>query len=294
MKKSILNLPRSLALTLAMMFLSGCNTLQTGESNSPIKVATVTPVIASMAEELTENTNVEVSFLPAAKYNMRRVPGWLNRQSLESYPKVDVAIGVASVWPEVDVYPALRTQNVGVIPVDLAEALVPKGEKVAMLIKEPGQPRGYFWLNPANSLIMLGILQRDLIAILELKGSDSAIQDIEMIRTNFASMSESLRHSQVKFDTLLLNSDVMQVTVAQNELDELAAATLLPIVSYEDVLEGTTPSMLITNRRAGHRSLNNIPAHIIPWSVDDFSRYQDVKYTERWASNIATLAEIIK
>ena len=127
-------------------------------------VATVIPVIESMARQLVKNTPISISFLPPPNYSIKRVPGWLKRQSTVHHSSVDAVVGISAVWPAVDVYPSLREKNIHVIPVDLAHALRPGGERVSV-VNLDSERLGYFWLNPSNALLMLGVMSRDLSRI---------------------------------------------------------------------------------------------------------------------------------
>ena len=260
---------------------------QTDEDNH-LKIVTVIPVVASMTEELVKGTNITVNLLPPLKYNIKRIPGWLERQPSESYPIADAVIGISSIWSNVDAYPALRNQNIAIIPVDIAQALIPKGERVAVLSSQ-GKVSSYFWLNPANALVMLGILHRDLSLILDYKGNKGSKEEKQRLNANFAQMNKSLRQSQITFDNIIFNSESMQVIVNKPELKGLASATLLPLVERRDAIEDGLQTLLVTNRKVHHSSLKELPENIVIWSVDDFAKQLKGSFTERWKMNMNAL-----
>ena len=253
-----------------------------------LKLVTVVPVVASMTQELIENTPIEVTLLPPTKYNIKRIPGWLERQPPEAYPMADAVIGISSVWKSVDAYPALRNQNIAVIPIDVAQALLPKGEKVATL-QSGGESTSYFWLSPANSLIMLGILHRDLLLVMEHKQIEELDKVKRQLNQNFDQMHKSLRQSQIELETALFDLEFMQAVIDKPELKDLASSTLLPIVEQNDMLDEEFATVLITNRKTNHSSFKSLPKHVFVWSVDDFSKSRDGSYTQRWQENVNQL-----
>ena len=253
-----------------------------------LKLVTVVPVVASMTQELIENTPIEVTLLPPTKYNIKRIPGWLERQPPEVYPMADAVIGISSVWKNVDAYPALRNQNIAVIPIDVAQALLPKGEKVAIL-QSQGESTSYFWLSPANSLIMLGILHRDLLLVIEHHQIEELDKVKRQLNQNFDQMHKSLRQSQIELETALFDLEFMQVVINKPELQDLASSTLLPIVEQNDILDEEFATVLISNRKPNHSSFKSLPKHVFIWSVDDFSKSRDGSYTHRWQENVNQL-----
>ena len=200
----------------------------------------------------------------------------------------DAVIGISSVWKNVDAYPALRNQNIAVIPIDVAQALLPKGEKVATL-QSQGESTSYFWLSPANSLIMLGILHRDLLLVMEHKQIEELDKVKRQLNQNFDQMHKSLRQSQIELETALFDLEFMQVVIDKPELKDLASSTLLPIIEQNDMLDEEFATVLITNRKTNHSSFKSLPKHVFVWSVDDFSKSRDGSYTQRWQENVNQL-----
>lgn len=277
-----------LSVFVGLLVVSNYSFAKSTEQSNDLKLVTVVPVVASMAQELVENTPIEMILLPPAKYNIKRIPGWLNRQPPESYPVADAVVGISSVWQNVDAYPALRNHNIAVIPIDVAQALLPKGEKVATL-QSQGESASYFWLSPANSLIMLGILHRDLMLVLQHHQIDELEQVRRQLNLNFDKMHKSLRQSQIDLEATLFERDFMQVMIDKAELKDLASSTLLPIVEQENMLDEAFTTVLISNRKPNHSSFKSLPKHVFIWSVDDFSKARDGTYTQRWQKNVTRL-----
>ncbi|USD67276.1 hypothetical protein [Vibrio sp. SCSIO 43136] len=274
---------QSLALVASLIAstLSGCSTPKEDNLNT-ISAVTAVPVVSSMATELTLNTPIQTLALTPEKYSIRRIPGWLNRQDAKTLPKADVIIGIASSWPAIDAYPALRANNIAIIPIDVAQAMMLGGESVAVF---PSENVSYFWLSPSNALIMIGIMQRDLNQVLETKGIDSNVE----LRANYASLAESLRKVQLMLDAKIAHSDFMQITIDKPELIDLAAATMLPIVSKFEAEQSGFPTLYLTGRKPNHKSLKELPDHFYVWHIDDFSKLSAESFSTRWQKNIENL-----
>ncbi|GAA3925027.1 hypothetical protein [Litoribacillus peritrichatus] len=299
---TFMRLIRGLIATILMMSLFACSSLSTSPNTTAnqelpqpqtIQLATSVPVIASMARELIVKTAIELIYLPSSRYSIKRIPGWLARQPVNEYPEADAVLGIASVWPELDIYPHLRLQNIAIIPVDLAHAYVPGGERVALTERSGNTPH-FFWLNPANSLIMLGILHRDLQAVVagSSRFNETHKADIKrQLNANHLLMAQKLRQLQVAIDNQLLELNMMQVVIENTDLKELAAATLLPEATKGDAIESGFPSLLITNKQANHKKFKNLPEHILIWHIDDFAKPREGHFTERWANNLEALKE---
>ena len=106
-----------------------------------------------MASALTRNTAFLTLHIAPSRYSVKRVPGWLDRQPADQFPRAGLVLSIHSVWPQINIYPYLRMQNISVVPIDAATAMMPGGERVAVNDMAGGEP-GYFWLNPANALVM--------------------------------------------------------------------------------------------------------------------------------------------
>ncbi|MEM7563653.1 MAG: hypothetical protein AAF353_11470 [Pseudomonadota bacterium] len=257
-----------------------------------IVLATAIPVLDSMARTLTRDTTIDVLYLAPPRNSIKRVPGWVARQSVEQFPRADLILAMTSVWPDIDVYPYLRSQNIAIIPIDAAQAMIPGGERVAVNQSAEKGP-GYFWLNPSNALLMLGIIQRDLIAVLEQICLTELVrnQSIEKLKLNFDNASKRLRLLQVELDGRLGNLDVLQVAVEKPEQLPLAQATLLPETGWAEAVESGIPTLLITARKVGHKKLADLPSHVHLWHIDDFGKVRDDDFLTRWQALVAALGK---
>ena len=136
---------------------------------------------------------METRYVAPPRYSIKRVPGWLKRQNAAQFSRADLVLGMTSVWPQVDIYPLQRMSNIAVIPVAAAYSLIPGGQRVAINNRLEGP--GYFWLNPANALMMLGIMHRDLTtyALQLCKQPDQGSQLINQLKTNYQLDSQQLK-----------------------------------------------------------------------------------------------------
>ncbi|MCL6417562.1 hypothetical protein MIB92_18015 [Aestuariirhabdus sp. Z084] len=256
-------------------------------------LVTAVPVIFSMVEDLTRDTSIDVSYLPPDNYSIKRIPGWLNRTSPDDYPRADVVVGMTSVWPDVDPYPALRLRNIGVIYIDAAQALVPGGERVAITSGHSTDDLEYFWLNPANALVMLGIIQRDLESVVSQGhfNPERKAAQIQILKNNYQQIGAQLRSMQLTLGQKLMNFQVMQVVADKGELYGLAAATLLPIVdSNQATVEGVT-TLYLTSKKPGHKQLRGLDKSFLIWHIDDFGKLREGSFTQRWQAMIEGLSQ---
>lgn len=292
--------------------ISACSQLSSIKQESipktiePVKnivIASAVPVLASMLDELTDQTAFELKYVPPERYSIKRVAGWLKRQDQHHYPYADVVVDISSTWPDIQLYPYLREKNIAVIPVDAAYSLRPGGERVVLNINNINnnnlntkniETPNYFWLNPANALIMIGICYRDLLAITEQSDlSDAEKQHtIERLAQNFQAMNQGLRSVQTELDHALSAMDIFQASPEKTVLNPLAQATLLPVEVFE-TLDNDLPTLLISNRKPGYKSLRQLAEQISIWHIDDFSKLRDASFSARWKANIDALKSIL-
>ncbi len=294
------HLTRRLILLIIISNFGACSTLKTPsktitkKQDARITLSSVVPVLSSIAQELCENTIIDANHLAPKRYSIKRIPGWIKRQTTESFPHSDIALGMSSVWPAINLYPSLRTTNIGVIPIDAAQALIPGGERVAITPTE-GLP-AYFWLSPANAMMMIGIVHRDLLSIIEQSDLEKETKKVTIhaLKTNSLSMLQNLRTIQINIDLLLQSSEVMQVAINKQELSGLAAATLLPEVSLQEATSNTFKTLYISNKPKGHSTVSDLSKHITVWHIDDFSKLRAGSFTQRWAQSLSALEETSK
>lgn len=227
-------------------------------------VATVAPIAHSMSQALLANTDIEVHYLPPTRLPINRIPSWLNRNNTEPMEHFDAIVNISSLRPELDFYKPLRNTNIQIVPVDIAQALIPGGERVAT-----HTPQEYFWLNSSNALLMLGILKRDLISLWP--------EQAEQINANFQSTSTALRKIALEIDDALLLSGFDAVSNGSHNVEPFSKGLMLPTLA-KDELEGL--NTVIINTKAGENT----------WQIDDFSRYSKSSFVKRWQTTLNNLA----
>lgn len=289
-----------LVIAVSVCAFSGCSTLNTAQLSTQdqekalLQLSSVVPILSSIAHELCHGTLIETTHLVPIRYSIKRIPGWVKRQSVESFPHSDITLGMSSVWPTIDIYPFQRAKNMRIIPIDAAEALIPGGERVAVTPTD-GLP-AYFWLSPANAMVMVGIIHRDLLSIIDqsdLPASEKK-KTTQTLKNNFLNMIQSLRVVQIEIDQILQSHDLMQVVADRKELSALAAATLLPVTTFEEATSSDFKSLLITSKSKNHPSMTVLPEHILTWHIDDFAKLRAGSFTERWKKSLLALKEIEK
>lgn len=226
-------------------------------------IATVTPIAYSMTSALTVDTDIEVTYLPPTRLPINRIPSWLNRNSTEPMPHFDALVNISSLRPELSFYKPLRTANVRIVPIDIAQALIPGGEQVAI-----SQPDEYFWLNTNNALLMLGILKRDLMTL----WPDQATQ----IARNFQETSTALRQFSMDMDNALLASGYDAVSNAKPSVSPFSKGLMLPTLAADE-LDGLNAVTI-------HTKADNSA-----WQIDDFSRYSAEDFISRWRATLNNL-----
>lgn len=264
---------------------------------SELVVATAIPVLASMLDELSSGSAIKPAYLPSPRYSMKRIPGWLTRQQPADFEYADAVLGISSVWPSIALYPHLRQHNLYVVPIDAAQAFMPAGERVALQTGTNAQG-SYFWLNPANALVMLGISYRDLRALIEQSDLDdhSKTQSLQRLALNFQHISQSLRKVQTELDTALADAPFMQVSSSEVTLEPLALASFLPLTDFDELVNDNSglPSLLVTNKKPGHHSLTKLAPNISIWHIDDFAKPRAGSFSERWQASLVQLTKQLR
>ncbi|GAA0812545.1 zinc ABC transporter substrate-binding protein [Colwellia sp. D2M02] len=239
-------------------------------------VATVIPVAHSLLVQLLSNTSITVHYLPPKRLPINRLSNWVTTHASKIQPNVNAVIGIDALRPELSFYTALRKENIHTINIDIGQALMPGGEKVA--IYQENQ-HGYFWLNINNALLMTGILRRDLTAIWP--------EQAKVINDNAAKINQQLRGISMQLDDVLFEKEIEQLVVAQDELADFAASFALPIVTLAQAKNNGLNSLYISKIKAKSAELTS---NISIWSIDDFSKTSSKTFTERWLKTVENLA----
>jgi len=219
-------------------------------------LATVSPIAHSMSSALSENTPIEVTYLPPTRLPINRIPSWLNRSATEPMKHFDAIVNISSMRPDLAFYVPLRSRNIRIVPIDIAKALIPGGEQVAT-----HQADEYFWLNTNNALLMLGILKRDLSTLWP--------EYAEQISQNYQTTSVALRQLALDIDDALLMKGYDAIVLDKSSLEPFSKGLLLPTLDASEA-EGLN-TITLSNK-----------ASASTWQLDDFSRYSDVPFIERW------------
>ncbi|MCC2603966.1 hypothetical protein [Planctobacterium marinum] len=225
-----------------------------------IKIATVTPISHSMTQALVANTPIAVAYLPPKRLPINRIASWLEKHRSDSFGVYQAVVNISSVVPELDIYATLRTDNIRIVPIDIARAIMPAGEKVVL-----ANTTEYFWLNTNNSLVMLGILRRDLVALWP--------QFASVINANYQSVSNEIRKSNMGIDELLMNAEIFIITTSNDALSPMIASLSTDWTSPEEASELGLKSIAMTNRKSKALSTE--------WLIDDFSRPGNQTFTQR-------------
>ena len=226
-------------------------------------LATVSPIAHSMSSALSENTPIEVTYLPPTRLPINRIPSWLNRSATEPMKHFDAIVNISSMRPDLAFYVPLRSRNIRIVPIDIAKALIPGGEQVAT-----HQADEYFWLNTNNALLMLGILKRDLSTLWP--------EYAEQISQNYQTTSVALRQIALDIDDALLMKGYDAIQLNKSSLEPFSKGLLLPTLDASEA-EGLN-TITLSNK-----------ASASTWQVDDFSRYSDVPFIERWQQAIQSM-----
>lgn len=286
-----------ISLMSVVLCLTACASLKPNKASDDTEaliLATAIPVLESITRELIQGTKLSLEYLPPERYSIKRIPGWLKRQNANSFPNADVLLTINSVWPAINLYPALRSQNISIIPTDAAYALVPGGERVAITPHQHESP-DYFWLNLSNALMMTGIIHRDLVSIVSQQNNFDPIEGGKLIRSlkkNHQHLSQKLRSTQTRINEILFNTDYMQALTHSRDLEPLLSTTLLPSSNMTEASTNDLPTLFITNKKVGHKSTKTLPPHFRVWHIDDFGKPKDEPFSKRWENNLITLQKL--
>jgi len=253
------------------------STQANAEETQAKSVATLVPIAQSLLTELLATTKVGVHYLPPKRLPINRLTNWVTTHASKKQPDVTAVVGIDAIRPSLSFYTALRKENIQLVNIDIAKALMPGGEQVA--IYQHNQ-QGYFWLNLNNALLMTGILRRDLTALWP--------EHAEKINTNAAKMSQQLRQISMQLDDDLFDKNIEQLVVDKPELADFAASFPLPIVTLEQAKVNGLKTLFISKIK--HKSSKaDIANNINLWAIDDFSKISSLSFTERWLTTAANI-----
>lgn len=221
------------------------------------RVATTLPIAQALSENLLMGTDIEPVYLPPKRLPVKRIASWLKRKSAERIQKAgpfDALITVESIWPQYAAYGKVRTGNIRVVPIDIAQELNEPGSRVRRSAN-PAHQRHYFWLDTDNLLVMGQILARDLGRLWP--------DQSDRIRENLQSLHKDIQGYSANIDNVLLDNEIMALCVNAADLTPLARASFLPLEQGSACEEGALGLGRLTSNS---RSTANL------WLVDTLER----------------------
>lgn len=187
------------------------------------RVATTLPITQALSKSLLKHTPINSVYLPPKRLPVKRIASWLKSKSearIKHVSPVSALVTVESIWPQYATYGRLRTHNIRVIPIDVAQELNEPGSRVRMNAL-PEQADHYFWLAPDNLVVMGQILARDLSRI----WPEHAAQ----IKLNLKHLHHQIQMFSLHLDRQLLEHEVTSICVQTPEFTPLAEAMFLPV-----------------------------------------------------------------
>jgi len=235
-------------------------------------IATVSPMSYSLSKAMVQGTNIEISYLPPKRLPINRIASWLRKHSSHRFDSFDAVVGISAVKPELDIYPSLRQSNIRIVDIDIAQAIMPKGEKVVQ-----ANDSEYFWLNSNNLLVMLGILNRDLSALWP--------EHRLTFNANYQTTAASIRQLNLQLDYLLMAKDIAFIVAANHKLIPFVASLSSDTSSKQDALElGLNYVELASGKQSAESA----------WYIDDFSRFSELLLIERISTQVAQLTRVLE
>ncbi|WP_036546146.1 hypothetical protein [Nitrincola lacisaponensis] len=218
---------RKLALTVCCLFSLSLHAETAG------RVVSVMPVVHLIAQELLQDTGIDVVFLAPERLPINRISGWLRRVDSQSLTEADVVITVESVWPSLELYPLMRTLSIRTIPIDLATELSPGGARVLMR-PDAALESEFFWLDLNNLTQMINVAARDLGRVWP--------EHATTIDQNRFALQRAIQQTQIRIDNQLAESGVTTLSLADERLMPLAYTLGIPLVADAgDLLMTSTP-----------------------------------------------------
>jgi len=235
------------------------------------KIATVSPISFSLSKAMIKGTDIKVAYLPPKRLPINRVASWLRKNRNQHYDVFDAFVGISSVKPTLDLYPSLRQSNIRIVDIDIAQAILPAGEKVVL-----ANNTEYFWLNSNNLLLMLGILKRDISGLWP--------EHAKIFNQNYQTIATSIRQVNLQLDDLLMSKEIAFIVPTNNKLSPYIASLSSDDSSKKEALEIGLNYLELTNSRQ---------AAADSWSIDDFSRFSDLELIDRLKNQVVQLKNVL-
>ena len=259
---------------------------------SGARVATALPVTYLITQSLLANTPVAVDYLPAKRYPVSRLPYWLNKKlplKQDQLPQYSGLVTVASVWPQLTLYPQLRQQNIRIVPVDAAVQLKPQGAKVSLVADKDRADQHYFWLAPDNLKVMNRIIAEDLSLLWPDHG--------QQIRRNEQSNDQSISRFQLDLDDKLWQQEWDGLCSIQEELKPLLLSLSLPVLGDSATdsteLEGMR-CLWITDKKPKAEQSATQQSSAQQWTLNSLNRYYGKDLNSWLQSNLKQLDKLTR
>ena len=251
------------------LFVMGCTLINFAQAEE--KVATVSPISYTLSKTLVQGTGIEVSYLPPTRLPFNRIASWLRKNSTQRFDAFDAFVGISEIKPELDLFPSLRQSNIRIVDIDIANAIMPNGEKVVLADNSQ-----YFWLNSNNLLVMLGILKRDFSALWP--------QYADKFNQNYQTTAAGIRQINLQLDELLMANDIAFVVPKNTRLLPFVNSLASDTSDKQRAIELELPFLELTSGKAKlARS----------WHIDDLSRYREDLLIVRLQSQLQDLKTLL-
>lgn len=235
-------------------------------------IATVSPISYSLSKAIVNNTPVEVAYLPPKRLPVNRVPSWLRKSASNKFEAYDVFVSTSAVNSGLDFFPTLRQSNIRLVDIDIAQAIMPSGEKVVLAAE--GE---YFWLNTNNLLLMLGILKRDISAMWPAYS--------KQFNDNYQTLASKIRQVNLALDDSLMNNEIAFIVARNEKLSPFVASLASDTSSEQEVQELGLEYVTLSSGKKAKKGT---------WHIDDLSRFSEKPLAERLHQSIQSLQALIQ
>jgi len=235
------------------------------------EIATVSPISFSLSKAMVKGTELKVAYLPPKRLPINRVGSWLRKNRSQHYGVFDAFVGISSVKPTLDLYPSLRQSNIRLVDIDIAQAIMPAGEKVVL-----ANNTEYFWLNSNNLLLMLGILKRDIISLWP--------EHTTIFNHNYQMLAANIRQINLQLDDLLMSKEIAFIVPTNNKLSPYVASLISDKSSKQEALELGLNYLELTSSRQAAAGI---------WAIDDFSRFSKLELISRLRNQVTQLKKVL-
>jgi len=203
---------------------------------------------------------------------MSRIPSWLHKHQTNKFKRYDAFVTISSIVPGLDFFNSLRQTNIRITRIDMATAMLPKGEKVSL-----HSDKEYFWLNNNNLLLMLGVLKRDFALMWP--------ENKTVIDKNYQTLSAKIRQLNLSTDALIQQHEVAFITSSNERLTPLGSSFSSDFVSVEEANMMGLKFVEVTARKKADLTSQ--------WQIDDFTKVKEDGLLNRLQRNSDNLKQLL-